>query len=175
MCFSYFHHTEDWKCDHYRWINKGVTPLPDESPKLSKYYYHIDTPDGSNSNFKRHAYKLIDAPKNLVLVHYIGDDKVAVDFPHKSATKLQSNFVRTLPSYLKSLEKKVAEEKASIVYKKEVAQIKDNGLIPIALPQEMCSNCETCDSSRPKKSVYPVILFIICMSLPMEYLVLYTK
>ena len=50
-------------------------------------------PNGSNSSFKWHAYKLIDASKNLVLVHYLGDDKVALDFPHRSATQLQLIFL----------------------------------------------------------------------------------
>ena len=107
ICYPHFSHADDWKCDQYRWVNKGVTALPDEVLKLNKYYYHIDRPNGSNPGFKRHGYKLIDDPRNPVLVHYIGDEEVAVDFPHRSATKLKSNFVPTLPSYLKSCEKKL--------------------------------------------------------------------
>ena len=102
MCYPHFYHAEDWKCDQYRWINKGITPLPDEATMLKKYYYHIDNPNGSNPGFTRHGYKLIDASRNLVLVHYISDEEVAVGFPHKSATKLKSNFIPTFPSYLKS-------------------------------------------------------------------------
>lgn len=80
---------------------------------------------------------LIDDPRNVVLVHYLGNENVAVDFPHRNAIKFKSNFVRTLPSYLKSCEKKVAVEKASVVYKKEVAQIKNSESMPITLPRNM--------------------------------------
>lgn len=82
----------------YRWVNVGVTTLPDEPPKLSKYYLisHM-------SGFKRHGYELIYAPRNLVLVHQIGDEKVAVDVPHRGATKLNNQ--TTLPSHLKRCKK----------------------------------------------------------------------
>ena len=100
--------------------------MPDEAPKLIKCYYYIDTPNGSNSSFKRYGYKLNDDPRNLVLVYYISDEEEAVAFAHRSATKLKPNFVRTLSFYLKSCKKKVAVEKAGIVYKKEVAQAKNN-------------------------------------------------
>ena len=32
--------------------------------------------------FQRHAYKLINGTQNLTLVNYLGDNSVAVDFPH---------------------------------------------------------------------------------------------
>lgn len=52
--------------------------------------------------------------------------KLRIDFLHRSTIKLKSSFVQTLPSYLKSCEKHVTVEKAGVVYKNEVAQIKHN-------------------------------------------------
>ena len=46
-----------------------------------KRYYAIDTPDGPSSVFRRHAYHLINTPLTT-LVHYIGDERKATDFPH---------------------------------------------------------------------------------------------
>ena len=102
MCY-FIYHNEDWKCNQYPWVTK----VPDEAPKLIKCYYYIDTPNGSNSSFKRHGYKLNDDQRNLVLVYYIGDEEEAVAFAHRSATKLKPNFVRTLSFYLKSCKKKL--------------------------------------------------------------------
>ena len=75
--------------------------------------------------FKRHAYKLINGTQKLTLVHYPGDNSVAADFPHRSAKQNSNCNFRTLASYLKSCEGKVAVEKANFVYKQEIAAMKD--------------------------------------------------
>ena len=51
---------DDWKLGQYQWTNQAVTVLPRSAPKVEKYYYSIDTPNGVSSMFKRHAYKLIN-------------------------------------------------------------------------------------------------------------------
>lgn len=66
-------------------------------------------------------YQLLD-DKSLTLVHYIG---AAKDFPHRGVIQQPDKpFVRTCPSYLKACEEKCKNEKANVVYKKEVASMK---------------------------------------------------
>lgn len=121
---------DDWKSDHYRWFNQGVTALPRKAPKLEKCYYSIDTPTEVKSDFQRHVYKLklINDTWNftLVLVHYLGDNNKAVDFPHRNAKNHLHYYFCSLPSYIKSCEEKVAIDKASIVCKREVAGMKNS-------------------------------------------------
>ena len=88
---------DDWKSDQYRQTNQAVTDLPLSAPKSKKYYYSIDTPGGVSSMFQRHAYKLISSTQNLTLVHYLGDNSVAVDFPHRSAKKISNPYFCTRP------------------------------------------------------------------------------
>ena len=121
---SQIKHTEDWRCDQYRWDNQGVARLPRKNPKVRKLYFNADTPTGSTKEFQRHAYQLLD-DKSLTLVHYIGDEGAAKEFPHRGAKQQTDKpFVRTCPSYLKTCEEMCKNEKANVVYKKEVASMK---------------------------------------------------
>ena len=86
---------------------QAVTALPCKSPKLKEYYYSIDTPTGVNSMFQRHVYQLIDDTQSLTLVHYLGDENVGVDFPHRNTKTHSHCYFCTLPSYMKSYEEKV--------------------------------------------------------------------
>ena len=63
-------HVDDWKSDQYQWTNQAVIVLPCSVPKVNKYYYSIDAPDGVNSMFQRHVYKLINGTQSLTLVYY---------------------------------------------------------------------------------------------------------
>ena len=56
--------------------------LPRKRSKIKKMYFNIDTPNGPSGCFKKHAYQLIDN-KEVTLIHYIGDETVAVDFSHR--------------------------------------------------------------------------------------------
>ena len=48
-----------------------------------KTYYQIQTPEGPGKDFTKHAYQLLSPTKgNVTLIHYIGNEKVAVPFPH---------------------------------------------------------------------------------------------
>ena len=58
--------------------------LPKSSPTIRKRYFVADTPEGHNSAFKRHAYKLLDSTSLSTLVHYLGDDSVGSQHPHGS-------------------------------------------------------------------------------------------
>ena len=91
---------------------------------MRKLYFSADTPTGSTKEFQRHAYQLLD-DKSLTLVHYIGDEGAAKDFPHRGAIQQPDKpFVRTCPLYLKACEEMCKNEKANVVYKKEVASMK---------------------------------------------------
>ena len=52
---------DDWRCDQYRWVHNGVTRLPRKHPVVRKFYFSIDTPEGSTNDFTRHAYMLQDS------------------------------------------------------------------------------------------------------------------
>ena len=117
---------DDWRVDKYRWINQGVTRLPRKNPSLKKHYFAADTPQGASKNFQRHAYQLL-SDKSITLIHYVGDEKVAVDFCHRS-TRQHSNqaFTRTLPSSMRKYEELCKSDKANVVYKRAVASMDCN-------------------------------------------------
>lgn len=82
------------------------------------------TPEGNNNLFRRNAYSLLaDQFPALTLVHYLGDEMIAIDFPHgnsKRSTVPQPPHVRTCPSVLKTIAK--SDKVPSNVYKKAIAE-----------------------------------------------------
>ena len=117
--------TDDWRCDQYRWANQGVRRLPKREPQVKKSYFHIDTPKGPSSNFVKHAYQLV-APSNTstVLIHYIGDEKEVVDFPHGNASNQSGRpHIRTCPSVLKSLQDAFKHTTTAKAYKSHVTKV----------------------------------------------------
>ena len=128
---------ENWRCDQYRWVNEGVHLLPRKSPELRKHYFLIDGPDGASTRFRKCAYQLI-SNQNVTLIHYMGDEKAAVDFSHRGAKSSDRCFIRTLPSYIHSCKELVKSSNASLVYKKEVATPKcDPGYFPVCTPRNV--------------------------------------
>lgn len=113
---------DDWRCDQYRWINRGVHKLPSNSPLVKKFYFIIDTPQGPSTLFKRHAYQLIGKAE-VTLVHYIGDESIGTNFPHRGSVEADKTFIRTLPSYLNKCKDLIKTQKPSKVYKKEVSEM----------------------------------------------------
>ena len=107
----------------------GRNTTTSKKPMLKKYYFFILTPDGPLTDFKRHAY-ILNNVENLVLVHYMGNHNVAEDFPHGNSKQDMHPFYRTVPSYLKSLEENVTNERANVVYKKEIASSTSNQCAP---------------------------------------------
>ena len=92
-------------------------------PTIKKSYYQINTPAGGLPTFTKHAYQLLTNKINpLVLVHYIGDESVAVDFPHGNSKDSDSKYVRTMPSVLKHIESRCDKEKPSVIYRSEVTK-----------------------------------------------------
>ncbi len=75
---------------------------------------------------------------NCSVIHYVGDESAAVNFPHRSVKEAESgrNFVRTCKSYLRECEKKCKHDKANMVYKREVAAISCKPeCVPIQIPR----------------------------------------
>ena len=91
--------TDDWKSDQYRWVNQGVRKLPKKSPKVKKTYFQVDTPKGASSEFCRHAYELVPY-NNFVLIHCLGDESAATDFPQcygATTSKVYKSSIPKLP------------------------------------------------------------------------------
>ena len=76
-------------------------------------YFDTDTPNGSSKDFQRHAYQLL-GQSQLTLVHYLGNEAVAVNFPYRGS-KLERPFQRTAPSTLNRL-REVKQSTPGIVY-----------------------------------------------------------
>ena len=52
---------------------------------MKKSYFQLDTQNGASKEFTKHAYKLINADNSaLTLIHYMGNEKVAIDFPNRN-------------------------------------------------------------------------------------------
>jgi hypothetical protein len=74
--------------------------IPKQDPKIRKVYFVALLPNGNDNRFKKHAYFLLASDKaKVVLIHYVGDESIAVDFPHGNS-KCGVNFYRTCPSVL---------------------------------------------------------------------------
>ena len=82
-------------------------------------YFDIELPDATSKEFQKHAYQFLDNP-SLTLVHYIGDEKVAVDFAHRSKKRKDVTFIRTCPSALQKFKTMCQNDTANAVYKKEI-------------------------------------------------------
>ena len=108
-------HTDDWRCDQYRWFQNGRKKIPKNDPVLVKtYFVCVNT----NGKFKRHAYSQIgDAHKTLI--HYLGDHTTAIDFPHGNSKQNERVHVRTCPSVLRSI---TNVDAPSNIYKKEITK-----------------------------------------------------
>ncbi|XP_062978400.1 uncharacterized protein LOC134396010 [Elgaria multicarinata webbii] len=64
----------DWRSDEYSWISNGVRLWPKKDPKVKKIYHKIKRAQGTR-HFVRHSYTLLDGTCELVLLHYLGNEK----------------------------------------------------------------------------------------------------
>ena len=78
---SLFSFADDWKCNQYRWFQNGTKKLPSKNPVVRKVYYVSVTPSG-NKQFRRNSCSLLEGSTHLTLIHYMGDEKTATDYPH---------------------------------------------------------------------------------------------
>ena len=75
-------------------------------PRYRSHTFQIDKPDGPSSEFVKHAYELLppNHSSGTVLVHYMGDERAAVNYAHGNAkSKSPRPYVRTCPSVLQGL------------------------------------------------------------------------
>lgn len=63
---------------------------------------------------------MLSAADPITLIHYLGNESVAVEFSHGNSKDKESNYVRKMPSILKHLEARCEDEKSSAVYKSEI-------------------------------------------------------
>ncbi|CAG2202020.1 unnamed protein product [Mytilus edulis] len=113
---------DDWKCDQYQWLHYGSKSVTINSVVLEKKFYKIRLPgskgqtEGRGRNravgslqFKRTAYNFKDN-RNLVLVHYEGDETVYTPLSHGNVKNKMNppEFIRTAPSVLQTIEKEVS-------------------------------------------------------------------
>ena len=127
--------TDDWKSDQYRWVNQGVRKLPKKSPKVKKTYFQVDNPKGASSEFCRHAYELVPY-NNFVLIHYLGDENAATDFPHGNRKHDSRKHVRTCPSLLSDLKAQCQSATTSKVYKSSIPKLPPTPHIPVLQPRD---------------------------------------
>ena len=101
-------------------------------------YFSLDTPNGPSNEFKRYAYQPMN-DKSATLIQYSGNEKIAVDFPHGNTKHHpEKSHIRTCPSYLDTCKNLVKANTASLVYKKEVANIKcSNEVAPVFTPRNL--------------------------------------
>ena len=91
----YHHHTnalmtvwllvcsDDWRADGYRWKQNGYSDIPRKEKVYRKIHFKIRTCDNElSSAFQKYVYKRCEGDYSHVIVHYIGDENTAVDFPH---------------------------------------------------------------------------------------------
>ena len=87
-----------------------------KDPHVKKSYFHVDTPNGPSREFVKHAYQLLPPNSgNVVLLHYMGDERAVVPFMHGNAKA----HIRTCPSVLRSMKNECNHATpATTVYRK---------------------------------------------------------
>ena len=109
------------------------------NPVIRKIYFYNIGPGGKNVSFKCHVYTLLNDPSNGTLLHYLGDDTTAVQFPHRNRKRDSKSHFRACPSVLKRVSE--ANDTPVNVYKKEISSgqgIKcPSGLQRVSLPRNV--------------------------------------
>ena len=124
-------HTDDWRCDQYRWVNNAVRKLPKREPAIKKTYFVADTPNGPCREFMKHSYELI--PSNgYVLIHYLGNETATCEFAHgNSKHHLDRQYTRTCPSVLQSIENECTLSTTAKVYRKNITNQTPTSHLPV--------------------------------------------
>ena len=99
---------ENYKCDQYRWLNSGPKDIPRKNPLVKKQYFIGKLPNGKTQAFQKHCYILVSDTRNPypVLIHYIGDETVMVDYPHGNSKKSTNAYFAIAPSVRKDIANK---------------------------------------------------------------------
>ena len=106
----------------------------------------LDLPEGMSKEFQRHAYQLLKDDK-VTLLHYVGNEKAAVNFCHGNKKTDTCNYNRTAPSTISRLKHSVVSETPSRIYKREIDTPTETSIDfqKVALPRNMkqISNLKT--------------------------------
>ncbi|XP_065656541.1 uncharacterized protein LOC100202561 isoform X2 [Hydra vulgaris] len=96
---------ENYKCDQYRWLNSGPKEIPRKNPLVKKQYFIGKLPHGKTQAFQKHCYVLVSDHRSPypVLLHYIGDESVMVDYPHGNSKKSNLAYFAIAPSVRKDI------------------------------------------------------------------------
>ena len=145
----------DWRCDGYRWVSSGNHKMPAGKPYVRKMYFKICSSEAGGSNeFEKFAYILLEKPE-YCLIHYFGDESTYRPLPHGNSKPGTGNYVRTCPSVLKNMRKRVETESSGNVYKKMVTEIKtgvhQGVLNPRNLKQVQNVKCNVINERRYSK------------------------
>ena len=109
--------------------------LPRKDPLVKKSYFQTVTSKGPSADFSRHSYELINKDDGVVLVHYMGDEKVAEGFSHGNSKINERVHVRTCPSVLRRLDEKCITDTTAKVYKSEVTEVPLTSHISVLSPR----------------------------------------
>ena len=82
-CTSFIY-IEDWLSDGYRWKQNGVVLLPSKEPSFKKIHYYLRTPNGLTGDFKKIVFRQFGQQEisRAVVVQYVGNETLAINFPH---------------------------------------------------------------------------------------------
>ena len=70
------------------------------------------------------------------MIHYLGDEKIAIDFLHKNRSHSEKVHIRTCPTVIEKLKKSCTHETAAAVYRKLVADIPPSTHIAVLKPKD---------------------------------------
>lgn len=140
---------KDWMCDQYKWqINDGTSEYPcgKKDTAFIKKYHHRLTKEGT---FHRHAWWLIDNP-NIVLVHYIGDEREYEESVHGNSKSKDREYIRTCPSVLTKLKQKNLETPIN-VYQEESSKLCPSSHQAVLKPRDLKQVQNSIQISRTEK------------------------
>ena len=91
---------------------------------------------GHQTSSLKHAYELLPPNNhNVVLVHYMGNERAAVLFQLGHATGLRRAYVRTCPSVLRSTKNECSQSTSATVYRKLVTGVPPATHMSVKQPQ----------------------------------------
>ena len=168
------HVLDDWKVDEYRWFQYGTKLIPRSGPVFRKIHFVIVLQHGYDKRFKRQTFFLLDAkqPWKAVLLHYLGDESIALDYPHGNAESDQI-YHCTSPSVLTDLAS--PHDHPSIICKNAIST---SGCPAECQPAFMPHNCWQIKAFRTgfvRKLGLHMVLFTTCTSWLMTLMALWKR
>lgn len=89
-----------------------------------KVSFKADTEKGPSLSFTKYAFKLVDEKgeiqHSLVLVQYVGDEKISKPFPHRNNKRNRKPYMQTTPSRMEKFKEMVQRQDPHMAYKEAV-------------------------------------------------------